>query len=103
MVETVQKHFRQVIHGLPVPGWQLRKFVQDKVGDPLGDAGFLEGRVTQWALHHGLAQLQDALAEQFEEVEVDLLRVRVLFLVHAHEQVFHVDHDAQQSVQLCIR
>ena len=45
VVETVQEHLGQVVHGLPVLLGQVAKLVQDKVGDTFGDAGLLEGRV----------------------------------------------------------
>ena len=46
VVETVQKHLCQVVHGLPVLLGQMAKLVQDKVGYTFGDAGLLEGRVS---------------------------------------------------------
>lgn len=38
-----------------------------------------------------------------EQVEIHLLGVRVLLLVHRHEEVFHVHHHAQQPVDLLLR
>ena len=46
MVQTVQKHLGQVVHGLPVLLGQVSKLVEHKVGDPFGDARLLEGWVS---------------------------------------------------------
>ncbi len=43
--------------------------------------------------------MENRLPKKFEEVEVDLLRVRIFFLVDAHKQVLNVDNDAQQPVK----
>ena len=57
------------------------ELVQDKVGHSLGDAGLLERRVSQRSLHRGFGHLKDAFSQELEQVEVDLLRVAVLFLI----------------------
>jgi hypothetical protein len=56
-------------------------------------------RVYQWPIDGRLRVLEDRLSKKFEEVEVDLLRVRIFFLVDAHKQVLNVDNDAQQPVK----
>ena len=61
MVETMEKHFGQIIHRLPVFLRQVAKLVEDKVGNSLGNAGFLKRRIalqniiaflTKWFFRH---------------------------------------------------
>ena len=54
----------------------------------------------QWSFNRWFVHLQNGFPEQLEEVEVDLLRVPVLLLVHAHEQVLNVDNNAKKPVKL---
>ncbi len=74
VVQAMKEHLGQVIHGLPVTWGKLRKLIKDKVGDTLGNTGSLERRMSKWTLHHWSAQLQDALAKELKQVEVDLKR-----------------------------
>jgi len=38
-----------------------------------------------------------------EEVEVNLLRINIFFLVYTGKEIFYVDHHAQQSIQFFFR
>ena len=71
------------------------ELVQHKIGHPFGNAGFLEGGISQGTLYLGLGHLKYASSQKLEEVEVNLLRVRVFFFVDAHKEVFDINNDAQ--------
>ncbi len=68
------------------------------------DGGLLEGRPAQVRLHrrHAAARLlvEDALAQQLEQKEVDVLGVGVLLLADQAEQPLHVQRRLQQPLQL---
>ena len=49
---------------------------------------------------HSHSHLKEA---HLEEVEIDLLGVRVLLLMNRHEQILHVHHHPQQPVNLILR
>ena len=59
MIQAMQKHLGQVVHGLPISRGQLGEFVEDEVGDPFGDAGLFERGLTQGTFNHWLRNLQD--------------------------------------------
>lgn len=89
---------------------------------------FLKWGATQRPLHHRPGHLQDAFPQKLkkeeegwsevsrlpslphshveeahlEEVEIDLLSVRILLLVNRHEQILHVHHHPQQAVNLIL-
>ena len=59
MVQTMQKHFGQVIHGLPILGRQVVEFIQNKVGDTLCNTWFLKWRCTKRTFNLRLGYLQN--------------------------------------------
>lgn len=52
---------------------------------------------------HPFAHSRARGAAHLEEVEIDLLSVRVFFLVNRHEQILHIHHHPQQPVNLLLR
>lgn len=100
VVEAQQEHLGELIHGLALLGWQVAELVLHKIQDSLLNVWFLKRGAPQGPLDHRLAHLQDALPQQLEQVEIHLLGVRVLLLVHRHEEVLHIYHHAQQTVDL---
>ena len=88
----------QVLHHLPLLGGEVVELVEHEVGDALGDAWLLVGRVAEGPLYTGLGQLQDTPPQQLEQVEVHLPRGRikiqethknVLFMLRKHMILKH--------------
>uniref|UniRef100_A0A6B0V7V5 Putative secreted protein n=1 Tax=Ixodes ricinus TaxID=34613 RepID=A0A6B0V7V5_IXORI len=95
VVEAVKKHLGQVVHGLPLLLRQVPKLVHHEVGDRLCDAWLLEGRVSKWSFYGGACHQEDALAQQLEQIEVDLFGVCILLTMDAHEHVLDVHHNPE--------
>ena len=58
----------------------MPELVKDEVGDGFGDARFLKGRHAERPVDLRFGHFEDAPAQEFEEKEVNLLRVGVFFL-----------------------
>lgn len=70
MVEAVQEHLGQVVHGLPLPLRQRVELVEDEVGDGFGDGGPLERGLAQRPFYVRLRSSQDAFAEELKTGQI---------------------------------
>lgn len=96
IVQAVKECLGHIHHRLQFWSGQVTVLVENKIRHCFCNAGSFEWRISEWTTDQGLSTRDDALAQETEEVVVDFLRVLVVFPLHTHKEIFHVNDCSQE-------